>query len=108
MKVLTLLPFILPGILAAPTAEEQTLLSDVIGYSDLTGGIFGEFVKAVEHIIHSGEEVVEKNVEQWFEDGKEFVKQNGLVCESAQNEASRTCNSYLELLRRTGLAPFVF
>jgi len=81
MKVLTLLPFILPGMLAAPAGEEQTSLSDIIGYSDLTGGIFGKFVKAVEHIVHSGEKVVEEKVEQWFEDGKEFIKQDGLVYE---------------------------
>jgi len=90
MKVLTLLPFFLPAVFAAPAGEEQTILSNIVGYSDLTGGIFSEFVKGVEYIIHGAEKVVEKKVEKWVESGKEFVKQNGLVCESARNIVSWT------------------
>lgn len=91
MKVLTLLPFVLPVILAAPTGEEQAFLSDITAYSDLTGsiqlgGISGEIIQGVQHIVHGadGAEKVTEKVEQWFEDDKEFVKQNGLVCKSAQ------------------------
>ncbi|KIM82260.1 hypothetical protein PILCRDRAFT_820643 [Piloderma croceum F 1598] len=80
MKVLTLLPFVLPAVFAAPAGEGQTLLGDIVGYSDLAGGIFGELVKSVEHLVYGAEEAVEK-VEQWFEGGKEFIKQNGLVYE---------------------------
>jgi hypothetical protein len=91
MKVLTLLPFVLPAVFAAPAGEGQTLLGDIVGYSDLAGGIFGELVKGVEHLVYGAEEVVEK-VDQWFEGGKEFIKQNGLVCESA-HQSYMTCDS---------------
>jgi hypothetical protein len=107
MKVLTLLPFVLPAVLAAPAVEEQTLLSDIIGYSDLTGGIFGEIVRGVEHIVQGAEKVAEKEVEQWAEGGREFVKQNGLVCKSAQTIVSSANDSYLEL-RRACLTSFVY
>jgi len=83
MKVLTLLPFLLPAVFAAPASEGQILLGDIVEYSDLTGGIFGELVKGVEHLVYGAEEVVEK--EQWFDGGKEFIRQNGLVCESAHH-----------------------
>ena len=89
MKVLPILPFVLCGVLAAPASEEQTLLGAAIGYSDLQGGVLSEIAKGVGHIVHDTEIVVEKKVKQWFEGGKEFVKQNGLVCESAQKISSR-------------------
>jgi hypothetical protein len=84
MKVLALLPFVLSVALAAPAGEGQIVVSDILEYSDLTGGLFGQIVKGVEDIVHAAGEVEEKMVEQWFEDGKEFVKENGLVCESVK------------------------
>ena len=83
MRIVYLLPFVLPAVLAAPAGEGQTLFSDLLGYSDLAGSLFSEIANGVKHLIHGAEQAVEKKVEQWFEDGREFVKQNGIVCESA-------------------------
>jgi len=79
MKVLTLLPLLLPAVLAAPAGDEQSLFNIVMDNSDLTG-VFGGIVKSVEHLVLGAEKEVEKQVEQWMEGGKEFVKQNGLIC----------------------------
>ena len=63
--------------LAVPAADLQTVLGEL----DLSGGVFGGIAKGIEHavegILHDGKDRIEK----WAEDGKEFVKQNGLVCE---------------------------
>lgn len=80
MKFLTWLFVALPVVLAAPALEEQTIFGDVLGYSNLAGSVFGQIAKGVEHIIHGVEEKVEQEVKQWFNEGKEFVKQDGLVC----------------------------
>jgi hypothetical protein len=83
MRIVYLLPFVLPAVLAVPAGEGQTLLGDLVGYSDVANSLFGEIAKGVKHFIHGAEQVVEKKIEQWFDDGKEFVKQNGIVCEFA-------------------------
>ncbi|KZP29266.1 serine carboxypeptidase [Athelia psychrophila] len=81
MKFLQILLVALPAVLAAPALEEQTPFGAALGYSNLAGNVFGEIAKGVQHIIHGVEEKVEHEVNQWFSEGKEFVKQDGLVYE---------------------------
>lgn len=72
-------------LLAAPAAlATPALLQDVVdgitGLTDLSGGIFGGVAKAVEHLVHDIEDVVEKKV-QWSDQlhSKPIVS-NGLSC----------------------------
>ena len=79
MKAFALVPLLfIPAALAVPASELQTVLGEV---DALSGGVFGGIAKGVEHlaegIFHDGKQ----KVEQWTEEGKDFVKQNGLVCE---------------------------
>lgn len=75
-KVLSLLPlaFAIPAILAAPAENAQVVLG---GAGHAQSGLL-PLPDAVEGIINKGEE----RVHQWYEDGKQFIKQHGLTCKS--------------------------
>ena len=78
MKAFALVPLLFAqAALAVPAADLQTAL----GEFDLSGGVFGGIAQGIEHaaesIFHKGKQSIEK----WVDDGKEFIKQNGLVCE---------------------------
>jgi cathepsin A (carboxypeptidase C) len=79
MKAFALVSLLfVPAALAVPALELQSVLGEV---DALSSGVFGGIAKGIERvaegIFHDGKE----KVEQWVEEGKEFVKQNGLVCE---------------------------
>lgn len=78
-KVLSLLPLALaiPAILAAPAEDAQVVLG---GTDHIQGGVF-HMPNTVEGIIDKGEE----RAHQWFEDGKQFIKQHGLTYELVQH-----------------------
>lgn len=79
MKAFALVSLLfVPAALAVPAGELQVALGE---FGDLTGGALSGIAKGIEHVaegvLHNGKE----RIHQWVEDGKEFVKQNGLVCE---------------------------
>lgn len=86
MRALALLPLLsLPTTWAVPASELQTILNEIgdlaefSGVNDLFGDItkgVGQVAKQADKLFHDGQEKVEK----WAEEGKEFVKQNGLTC----------------------------
>lgn len=78
-KVLSLLPLVLiiPAILAAPAEDAQVVLG---GTSHVQNSPF-HLPDAVEGIINKGED----KVHQWIENGKQFIKQNGLTYELVQH-----------------------
>ena len=79
MKAFTLIPLLfIPASWAVPTSNLQTILSEV---GDLSGGVFGGIAKGIEHVAEDVFNRGKEKVEQWVQDGREFVKQNGLVCE---------------------------
>ena len=80
MRALTLLPLLyIHSAFAAPPSDGQIVLGKAPALVD---ALREGFVPKVEHdvatVIHNGEN--EDKVETWVEKGKEFVKQNGLVC----------------------------
>lgn len=108
MRIIHLLPFILPAALAipAPASQAQTLLSV---YSDLAAFLLGNIAEGVRHFVHGPEQEVEKKVEHWVEDGRQFVRQNEIICKCVSGWAivaypglTRGCG------RRGRLAPAVF
>jgi hypothetical protein len=82
MKVLRLLPLLyIHSALAAPASNGQIVLGEAAAVVDTSRE---GFISTVENdaatVIHNTE--YEDRVETWVENGKEFVKQNGLVCAS--------------------------
>ena len=70
---------------AVPTSDLQAVLAEV---GDLSGGVFGGIAKGIEHVAEGVFNKASERVEQWVYDGREFVKQDGLVCEClAQSRA---------------------
>lgn len=69
LKVLSLLPLALvaPAILAAPAENTQVVLG---GTSPVQNGLF--------HLPDT------ERVHEWYEDGKQFIKQHGLTCKSTR------------------------
>lgn len=89
MKVLSLSLFPLLSIttiLASPVSD-QTVLNSIHsnGYSDLTGNLFGGIAKEVSQLVHDAaqhmfEGSMKEKAEKFVHEGKQLVKQNGLVC----------------------------
>lgn len=80
MKVLSiLLLFAFPAALAVPTSE-QTVLDGVEAIAGAIGGPLVEIGGSLKHVL---DDVfgAKGTVSKWIDDGKEFVKQNGLTCE---------------------------
>jgi hypothetical protein len=81
MRFQLILPLLLAVVRAAPTSEP------FVDYVDLDGGVLRHAVDAaeeyIEHIIHDGEEKVEK----WMDlaTNTEFVRQDGIVCKSSDD-----------------------
>jgi hypothetical protein len=82
MKAWTLLPLLyIRSAFAAPASDAQIVLGEAAALVDtLREG----FVSTVENDVATAIHNVEygDKVETWFENSKEFVKQNGLVCTS--------------------------
>jgi len=85
MRALTLLPllFIHPAF-AAPASDAQIVLGETTALVDtLRGGhVYTEGKDVGTVIDHVGNVSSEDEVETWVEEGREYVKQNGLVCTS--------------------------
>jgi hypothetical protein len=80
MKTLCLLPLLLSSkVLAVPS---QTVLGDLGDLSAYTDTVFHDIAKGAKSIAHNVLEKSKDRVEQWMADGKSFVKQHDLVCES--------------------------
>ena len=88
MRALTLLPlFYIPIALAAPGRDHdaQTVLGESAALVDAVqeGFAYGNNNHVVGPVVHNvGNALPEDKVETWSEEGKEFMKQNGLVCMS--------------------------
>jgi cathepsin A (carboxypeptidase C) len=90
---------------ASPTGEQIVLgLGDLSRVSGLSSGgdayhIVNEWLDDAKKAILKGK----KNLEKWYHDGKEFIKQNELLCES------NTCLGWVRLIiyRRTGVSSVV-
>ena len=81
--------FIVPALLAtsalAYPASEQTILGDLrlpsfdtFVSKESFKGIANDFLSEADKLILKGK----KNMDKWVHDGKQFIKQNGLLCES--------------------------
>ena len=91
MRAFALIPLLfVPASWAVPASDLQAVLAEV---GDLSGGIFGGIAKGIEHVAEGVFTKGKERVEQWVHDGREFVKQDGLVCEyaSRRREARLTC-----------------
>jgi hypothetical protein len=84
MKALTLLSLLyIPAVLAAPATDTQIVLGETAALVDTLheGLIYSEEIGP--GTVHNTENFShEDKAETWFERGREFVKQNGLVCTS--------------------------
>ncbi len=87
MRNALLLPLLsIPAALAVPSPEFQTVLNsfqDIDQLSTLTGGIFGNVRHGLEAAMDRVEKVIldgQGVVENWFEDGREFIKQYDIEC----------------------------
>jgi hypothetical protein len=87
MKALTLLPLLyIPTLLAAPATDVQIVLSETVSVVDtLYNGLSysEEENGAVLDVAHDGTSTDANKADSWFEEGKEFLKQNGLTCMSS-------------------------
>ena len=87
MRALTLLPLLyIHSALSAPASDAQIVLGETAALAD---ALRGSLVPTEENVIgadiHNIENVsYEDKVETWVEEGREYVKQNGLVCTSSQ------------------------
>lgn len=115
MRVFRLLPLLsIPLVWSLPSNELQDVLNELGSLQfDLLGDIAKEVVQATEAIaqkLDHAQDTIRKGqekVEQWAEDGKQFVKQDGLVCEWSEanhellnkahdaNDVRRACDSPL-------------
>ena len=85
MKVLTLLPLLyVHSVLAAPASDAQIVLGETAAVAHPFGeGLVSAEENDVSTTIHKFEDVsYDDKAETWSEKGREFVKQNGLVCTS--------------------------
>jgi cathepsin A (carboxypeptidase C) len=80
MRALTLLPLLfIPSAFAAPASDAQIVLGETTTVVDaLRGHVHTEGKD------HVGNVPFEDDVATWVEEGREYVKQNGLVCMSFQ------------------------
>ena len=88
MRALTLLPLLyIPAALAAPGRDHdvQIVFGKSAGLVDAVhGGLtYGNKNHHVGPVVHNGGNALQEDrVETWSEEGREFTKQNGLVCSS--------------------------
>ena len=77
---MTLLPLLyIHSAFAAPSSDGQIVLGEASALVDaLREGFLPKVENDMPNVINSAEH--EDEVETWEEKGKEFVKQNGLVC----------------------------
>jgi hypothetical protein len=106
MRALTLLPLLyLPAVLAAPGRDHdaQVVFGKSAALADAAYGNEGQHV--VGPVVHSGgNALLEDKVESWSEEGKEFIKQNGLVCTSFVSLKIAINSACCVPLSRTGQA----
>ena len=87
MRALTLLPLLyIHSALSAPASDAQIVLGETAALADaLRGSLVPTDENVIGADIHNVENVsYEDKVETWVEEGREYVKQNGLVCTSSQ------------------------
>ncbi|KAH9975097.1 serine carboxypeptidase [Lactifluus volemus] len=90
MKALTLLPLLyIPTLLAAPATDVQIVLSETVSVADtLHNGLScSEENGAVLDVAYDGTSTDANKAETWFEEGKEFLKENGLTYELVKHSA---------------------
>ena len=84
MRAFNLVPLLfLPVAWSIPAGEFQEVLGELADLPELES-IWADISTEAAHAWTSVEKTIQKGeekVEQWAEEGKEFVKQNGLVCE---------------------------
>ena len=87
MRAFNLVPLLfLPVAWSIPAGEFQEVLGELADLPELES-IWADISTEAAHVAHAWtgvEKTIQKGeekVEQWIEEGKEFVKQNGLVCE---------------------------
>ena len=87
MRAFNLVPLLfLPVAWSIPAGEFQEVLGELADLPELES-IWADISTEAAHAAHawtSVEKTIQKGeekIEQWVEEGKEFVKQDGLVCE---------------------------
>ena len=100
-----LLPILsLPSVLAVPTSE-QVILGDVRPFSgNAFDDVTQDFLNDTKKVILKGK----TNMQKWFHDGKEFIKQNGLMCECGINEIWELTERNVLLIRRICVTSLVY
>jgi hypothetical protein len=85
MKALTLLLLLyIPTALAAPATDaQQIVLSETVDTLHNGLSYSGKENGAVLDVACDGTSTDANKAETWFEEGKEFLKQNGLTCMSS-------------------------
>jgi hypothetical protein len=87
LRALTLLPLVyIPTLLAAPATDVQIVLGETVSIVDtLHNGLSYSEEKngAVLDVAYDGTSTDANKAQTWFEEGKEFLKQNGLTCMSS-------------------------
>lgn len=79
MRVLALASlFFVSTAHATPAPQLQTVFGDVL---DMSSGVLSGISHGIEHVAGDVFSRSKEMVEQWVDNGKEFIKQNGLVCE---------------------------
>ncbi|KIP04923.1 hypothetical protein PHLGIDRAFT_31123 [Phlebiopsis gigantea 11061_1 CR5-6] len=85
MRAFALIPLLfVPASWAVPASGLQAVLTEV---GDLSGGVFGGIAKGIGHVAEGVFNDGKQKVEQWMQDGREFVKQDGFVYELVTSPA---------------------
>ncbi|KAK7695137.1 hypothetical protein QCA50_002327 [Cerrena zonata] len=99
MKILALFPlFIAPSVWAVPASELQAILNNLDEISDVTNAatanLFGGIAKGIgyavdyaQEVLHDGLHLGKETLDKWADEGREFVKQDGLVYELVTHSA---------------------
>lgn len=82
---------------AGPVRERslQSILSGLLGHQEFVGGLFGDVLHDVAEELGNAKERSQKvvddarriiddagrTVERWVQDGRDYIKQNDLICE---------------------------
>ena len=83
LSVLCWLSFRVHLVSGSPTSiQDQVILSGYEGFNDdLAGSVFYD---STTELLNDAKKAIlkgKKNMQKWFHDGREYIKQNGLLCE---------------------------
>jgi hypothetical protein len=100
MRVLLLLPllsFASTSFAVPAVGNEATLGKFRLDLSGYTNFVVDQIVTTGQHVLHQAQAFArkgKKNIDRWFDNGKEFILQNGLTCTLFATSQSRFMNIY--------------